>query len=316
MHRPLRQANAPLTAQPSAGRQVALRVLTLAFSAVWVVAVGMTQFENWQTAAPLALAMACVVTVVPVFLALVLADALLRLRGLKAQIAALQDSIDDLRQPQSQAMLPRQSATGAARTVASLSGRSKTRSAATFTPPRAASAPSPNAPSVLALGPKIDASSAQISVEDWLRALHFPNSPSDAEGLRAVRLALADRSTAKLIRAAQDVLTLLAEDGVFMDNVSPDRTKFDLWRRFAAGERGGPICDLGGVRDQSYLAISAERMRNDPVFRDAVHHFLGSFNRALVALEPRATNGDLSALSNTRTARAFMLLGRVSGTFD
>jgi hypothetical protein len=57
-------------------------------------------------------------------------------------------------------------------------------------------------------------------------------------------------------------------------------------------------------------------MRSDTVFRDAAHHFLGSFNRALVALEPRATNGDLSALSNTRTARAFMLLGQVAGTFD
>ena len=57
-------------------------------------------------------------------------------------------------------------------------------------------------------------------------------------------------------------------------------------------------------------------MREDEIFRDVAHHFLRSFDKALSAIEPRASDAQLSALSDTRTARAFMLFGRVTGTFD
>jgi hypothetical protein len=57
-------------------------------------------------------------------------------------------------------------------------------------------------------------------------------------------------------------------------------------------------------------------MKADPVFRDAAHHFLRSFDKTVAAFEPNATDAELADLGNTRTARAFMLLGRVTGTFD
>ena len=57
-------------------------------------------------------------------------------------------------------------------------------------------------------------------------------------------------------------------------------------------------------------------MRQDPIFRDAVHHFLRKFDQTFQAFEKSASDADISAVSETRTARAFMLLGRVSGTFD
>ncbi len=40
------------------------------------------------------------------------------------------------------------------------------------------------------------------------------------------------------------------------------------------------------------------------------------FDKVFAGFEPRATDSEISALSDTRTARAFMLLGRVAGTFD
>lgn len=57
-------------------------------------------------------------------------------------------------------------------------------------------------------------------------------------------------------------------------------------------------------------------MKQDPVFRDAVHHFLRQFDRTLVDFEQNATDEEIAQMSETRTARAFMLLGRVTGTFD
>ena len=72
----------------------------------------------------------------------------------------------------------------------------------------------------------------------------------------------------------------------------------------------------GGIRDRSSLALSAARMKNDPIFRDAAHHFLRVFDKMISDFGDKATDAQLTELSNTRTARAFMLLGRVTGTFD
>lgn len=155
-----------------------------------------------------------------------------------------------------------------------------------------------------------------ISVEDFIRALNFPNDENDREGFRALRQAFADPDAGKLIRASQDVLTLLSQEGIYTDDFTPDHAHPDLWRRFAQGERGQAVADLGGVRSPSALTKVTNRMRDDVVFRDATHHFLRYFDYALVAFVQTATDQDIADLSQTRTARAFMLLGRASGTFD
>ncbi len=155
-----------------------------------------------------------------------------------------------------------------------------------------------------------------LPVDTLIRALNFPESADDAQGIAALRAALADPTGARLVRAAQDVLTLLARDGIFMDDLTSDRARPELWRRFAKGERGREISALGGVRDRTTLAIVQGLLRSDTIFRDAAHHFLRQFDRALALVEPTADDAQIVGLSGTRTARAFMLLGRAAGTFD
>ncbi|PZQ97997.1 MAG: hypothetical protein DI533_12780 [Cereibacter sphaeroides] len=168
----------------------------------------------------------------------------------------------------------------------------------------------------LALGTPAEELRPPLSIGDFIRALNFPENADDKAGFRALRLALEDRTTSKLIRAAQDVLTLLSQDGIYMDDLKPDRAKPEVWRRFAQGERGRMIAPLGGIRDRSSLALTAGRMREDTVFRDAAHHFLRQFDRTFQDFERNANDQDLSEMADTRTARAFMLFGRVTGTFD
>lgn len=155
-----------------------------------------------------------------------------------------------------------------------------------------------------------------VSVADFVRAMNFPDDEHDAEGFRALRVALKDRKLAKLVRASEDLLTLLAHDGIYMDDLRPDRARPEVWRRFAQGERGRAVAALAGVRDRSCLALTAGRMKSDPIFRDAAHHFLRLFDKTLAEFEQNASDQDISNLAETRTARAFMLLGRVTGTFD
>ncbi|MGY6411594.1 MAG: hypothetical protein ACXIUV_11300 [Alkalilacustris sp.] len=158
---------------------------------------------------------------------------------------------------------------------------------------------------------------APVTVADFLRALNFPDTVEDRAGFAALRAGLADPRSARVIRAAQDVLTLLSEDGIYMDDLMPPPRipEADLWRRFARGERGRAVEGLGGVDDPASLERTAARMREDAVFRDVAHHFLRHFDRMIEALEPNVTDADLARLAETRSARAFMLLGRVSGSF-
>ncbi|MBY6201947.1 DUF1627 domain-containing protein [Maritalea mobilis] len=155
-----------------------------------------------------------------------------------------------------------------------------------------------------------------ISVADFIKALNFPENEHDKEGFRTLRRALEDRGTERLIRASQDVLTLLSQDGIYMDDLRPDRSRPEFWRRFAQGERGRAIAALGGIHDRSSLVLAAGRMKKDPVFRDAAHHFLRHFDRTFMEFEKNASDEEIARLADTRTARAFMLLGRVTGTFD
>ena len=168
----------------------------------------------------------------------------------------------------------------------------------------------------LALGTPAEDLSPPLARGDFIQALNFPENAEDAAGFAALRKALRDRQAAQLIQASQDVLTLLSQDGIYMDDLRPDLARPEIWRMFAAGERGKPVAALGGVRDRSSLALAAGRMKQDPIFRDATHHFLRRFDKSIVEFEETATDADIAALSETRTARAFMLLGRVAGIFD
>ena len=151
---------------------------------------------------------------------------------------------------------------------------------------------------------------------DYIRALNFPENSEDSEGFAALQRVLKDRNSSQLVQSSQDILTLLSQDGIYMDDLRPDMARPEVWRRFAAGERGRTIAALGGVRDRGALARATLRLKQDSIFRDSAHHFLRLFDKNFLTFENTASDVEIAALSNTRTARAFMLLGRVAGTFD
>lgn len=306
-------------------------------SVVWVIAVLAYVFTAPEGTSALGLVMTLLVVFLPLALIWAAVTTLRSVRILRAEAARLQTSVDAMRnayvasqQTAAAAMRPSvekkleelaQAARQTETTLATFTSRRDTgltvpsadRKAALIAPlPASAAEEQPG----LALGTPAEALRPPLSVPDFIRALQFPENPDDRDGFRALRLALEDRDVAKLIRAAQDVLTLLSQEGIYMDDLRPDRARPELWRRFAAGERGRGVAAVGGVRDRSSLALTAGRMREDPVFRDAGHHFLRTFDRTFQAFEKNATDPEIAELADTRTARAFMLFGRVMGVFD
>ncbi|NBZ86965.1 hypothetical protein GV832_05175 [Rhodobacteraceae bacterium CYK-10] len=299
-------------------------MLALGLSVAWI----LLGVFVWYGTAPeglVARGLALVSVVVPVAMIWVLALSLDQVRLLRAERERLQMVMDQMRLQAANAPAPRTAAPPAAAAPAAQAraipvpappAQPEEAPRLTFQSRREGSA-QPRFEEQPGLG--LDAPEdmgAPLGMEDFLRAIHFPDGPEDVKAFAALKLALADRLTSKLIQASQDVLNLLAEDGIYMDDLAPDRAKPELWRKFAAGERGRAIAALGGIRDRSCLALTAARMREDEIFRDVAHHFLRSFDKAFVAMEPKASDAQLSALSDTRTARAFMLFGRVTGTFD
>ncbi|MFI0396584.1 hypothetical protein [Paracoccus jiaweipingae] len=151
--------------------------------------------------------------------------------------------------------------------------------------------------------------------DQLVAALNFPEGPDDRATIAALHAVLKDPDHSRLIRAAQDIITLLADRGIYMDFLPPASTDADLWRRFASGERGGDLAALARPTDPEALDSVTRMRREDDVFRDAVHHFLRHFDRMLTAHAPALDDNQIAALADTRSGRAFTLLGQVVGVF-
>jgi len=165
--------------------------------------------------------------------------------------------------------------------------------------------------------PEARPSAQPIAWSDIVRALDFPRSDNDAEGFAAMRVALRDPEMAKALQAAEDVLTILAADGLHMEDVRPDPAPLTAWRAYAEGARGAAAAAIGGVRDPDTVAAARARMRRDPIFRDACLVFVRRWN-GVVARVLRELGDDpvMLEIADTRSGRAFMLVARAMGAFD
>jgi hypothetical protein len=149
-----------------------------------------------------------------------------------------------------------------------------------------------------------------------IKALNFPDNAQDTEGFDVLRKAFNDHKTALLLQSAQDSLTMLSEDGIYMDDLRFEKPGASAWRNFAKGMRGKDIAALGMVRDRTALSLTKTRLRNDDAFRETVHTFLTQFDLMLRDFEDTAEDTELVEMGKTRSAIAFMLLGRVTSAFD
>lgn len=154
----------------------------------------------------------------------------------------------------------------------------------------------------------------RVPPADLVAALNFPDGPDDHRAIAALRAALADPETARSIRAAQDVVTLLARHEIYMDDLPPARVDAGAWRRFLDGQRSGTAA-LATIEDDAALDMVTALMRGDEVFRDAAHHFLRQFDRCLSRNAPDMDDALLAAATETRSGRAFRLLAQVTGMF-
>ncbi|AXC48761.1 hypothetical protein DRW48_02795 [Paracoccus suum] len=156
----------------------------------------------------------------------------------------------------------------------------------------------------------------EVDPHDLILALNFPDGPDDHDAVDALRRALADGETARLIRAAQDVITLLAARGLYMDDVPAPNAPAESWRRFVDGARGAALDGMDLPQpDPNAEAALAEALRSDEVFRDAAHHFLRHWDKLLGRAVPQLDDNGVRHLAATRSGRAFATLAQSTGIF-
>jgi outer membrane murein-binding lipoprotein Lpp len=200
--------------------------------------------------------------------------------------------------------------------VEEMSGRdSKARRAGkkTATPP----ALSDKAQPALPFDAAEEANTTSVPWDSVVRALQFPRDADDAGGFDALRAVVADHDLAALLQAAEDTLSILSEDGLFMEDVQPEIAPLADWRRYAEGARGTKVSTIGGIGDDVALAIARGRLRNDPVFRDTAMHFLRRFDKLVARmLDELGDDPMVLEAADSRTGRAFMIVARAMGVFD
>ncbi|MXU64010.1 hypothetical protein [Oceanomicrobium pacificus] len=157
---------------------------------------------------------------------------------------------------------------------------------------------------------------APLTHGDIIRALNFPANADDRAGFAVMRKAMQHRPAALVLRAAEDMLNLLSQEGIYMDDLSPRPTDAAAWRAFASGQRGSAVTGIGAIEDISALTLARGRMKSDEVFRDTALHFQRRFDTLLEEFATGASDRDLLDLADTRTGRAFMILARISGALD
>lgn len=155
-----------------------------------------------------------------------------------------------------------------------------------------------------------------LSWAEVVRAFDFPRHADDAEGFRALKAALQRRSFAQTLQAAEDVLTILSQDGIYMDDLVAAPADPETWRRFLAGGRGPTVASLCGITDAAAIEAAQRLMKADTVFRDTTLFFLRRFDAALREIAQGAGDAEIAEIADTRSGRAFQLMARASAAFD
>ena len=160
--------------------------------------------------------------------------------------------------------------------------------------------------------------SRNLVSSDWdliLRALHFPKDKNDTAGFKALSLVRQDARMNELLRASEDFLTLLAQDGIYLDDLEIDPPPADSWAEFTKNDRNNLVKKLNCLEIGHLINQLEYRMKSDSVFRDANLVLLRRFDQFLREKLKSGSDSQIFNLASTRTGRAFMIAGQISKAF-
>ncbi len=150
-----------------------------------------------------------------------------------------------------------------------------------------------------------------IDAVTLIRAFNLPNDENDNEGYDAIEAAIKIDSIGTLLHNSHDILYTLADYDLIMDEMEIDLGLISTWRKFAADSAEGTVSSLGGtgtfVEIDKVSSIVAEKSD----FEEIANSFNSQMVEFISLAIPQLKDDEIRDLAQTRTFRAFLLLGQI-----
>ncbi len=160
--------------------------------------------------------------------------------------------------------------------------------------------------------PPLPAEFSGLTTWTLIQALHFADDENDREHVEAVEAALNNEKAADLLQSAYSVLEYLAERGIDADKLATSFSKHEVWRDHAESGNINQIGVLGQVGSDQDVESVATLAVSDLDFKKFAFDFLALVHSFLKSFIPSTEDYEIAALGETRTIRAYVLLGNAA----
>ena len=154
-----------------------------------------------------------------------------------------------------------------------------------------------------------------LSWDVLLKALNFPNDENDLIGFSALNLARKNNTILQLLQVSEDFLNLLAQDGIYLDDLKIDPPSVTAWVNFVKNERNEHVKSLNCSGVDQHIKKLKMRAKSDVVFRDTALMLMRRFDKLLRDKLETAEDHQIFKISDTRSGKAFLLVGKISDAF-
>ena len=158
-------------------------------------------------------------------------------------------------------------------------------------------------------------SAEALSWDILLQALHFPKDKNDIFGFEALKLAKKNNVVFKALQASEDFLNLLAQDGIYLDDLGIEPPSIQAWINFLRPEKKGDSKKLNCLGIDVHLEKLKLRLKADTVFRDTSLMLARRFDKMLREKMETASDNQIFKLSYTRSGKAFLIVGSICDIF-
>ena len=154
-----------------------------------------------------------------------------------------------------------------------------------------------------------------LSWDTLLKALNFPKDENDFSGFAAQNLARKNNTILQLLQVSEDFLNLLAQDGIYLDDLKIEPPSVTAWVNFIKNEQNDQRKRLSCSGVDEHIKKLKMRIKSDVVFRDTALMLMRRFDKLLRDKLETAEDHEIFKISDTRSGKAFLIVGEISDAF-
>ena len=148
-----------------------------------------------------------------------------------------------------------------------------------------------------------------------IQALHFPNDCNDSFGYMAMRIARKTNAISELLQVSEDFLNLLAQDGIYLDDLTIEPPSVEAWINFIKIDQNHNKRKLSCIGIDETIIKLRLRLKKDTIFRDTALILMRRFDQFLRDKLKTADDHHIFKIANTRSGKAFLIIGKISDSF-